>query len=336
MSTIDRVNSLRTQLAAHPYDLRAAELVRYQVDANDDAVSGILRAVVAEGDQGCDVFRHRLPPSEADTLRMFAVRRTLQGLRQSSLGLLYEAIDSCALMPSPAEVPWDTWLRAAFYFAENLGGDLDVIGRRFGDLADPDVAARCDVALEAMNRVESLSQCQLVEVKTSYGVGLIELLVFRDNAYFGFSRGLKVGTEQVVYEPETNLAQLASSLADALDATNAVVCGPIAQDQLAATSFSMQVPGSYLPSRGCLSFIAQGRDAEPSYTVLVAEIADGSVGENLVAAANETDDHRALFDEPRLVLLSPQPNFDDEDDVVINFDDVEELVRTALANPSTR
>jgi hypothetical protein len=336
VSTVDRVDSLRVQLRAHPYDISAGEFVRVRTDANDDVVAGIIRAVVAEGDQGADLFRHGLSEVENDALRMFVMRRTLQGHRQSSLGLLYEAIDGCALMSSPLDVPWDTWLRAAFYFAQNLGGDLNAIGRRFGDVADADVAARCDVALEAMNRVSSLSQCRLVEVRTTYGVGLVELLVFRDHSHTGFSRAPKLGSNEIAYEPQTNLAQLASSLADALDATGTVVCGPIAQDQLAASSFAMQVSGSYLPSSGCLSFIVDGRTPGSSYTVLVVELTDETNGDDLVEAANNTDDQCALFDAPRLVLLSPQPNFDDDVEVTINFHDVEALARTVLADPTTR
>lgn len=336
VSTVDRVSSLRAQLGAHAYDVRAGELVRVRADPNDDLVSGVIRAVVAEGEQGCDAFRRGLSEGEVDVLRMFVMRRTLQGQRQSSLGLLYEAIDGCALMSTPLDVPWDTWLRAAFYFAESLGGDLNAIGRRFGDLADADVAARCDVALEAMNRVSSLSQCRLVEVRTNYGVGLVELLVFRDNTHTGFSRAPKLGSNQIAYEPDTNLAQLAASLADALDATSTVECGPITQDQLAATSFAMKVSGSYLPTKGCLSFIVDSVNGGDSYTVLVAELTDDTDGDELVAAANDTDDQRAIHDARRLVLFSPQPNFDDDVDVVINFDDEETLARVALNDHATR
>jgi hypothetical protein len=307
-----------------------------RTDVNDDVVSGIIRAVVAEGEEGCDAFRRGLSDSENDALRMFVMRRTLQGHRQSSLGLLYEAMDGCALMSSPLDVAWDTWLRAAFFFAQNLGGDLNIIGRRFGDLAHPDVAARCDIALEAMNRVSSLSQCRLVEVRTTYGVGLVELLVFRDHSHTGFSRAPKLGSNEIAYDPETNLAQLAASLADALDSTGSVVCGPIAQDQLAATSFAMQVPGSYLPSNGCLSFIVDGHDTKASYTVLVAELTNDGDGDDLATAANNTDDQCALFNAPRLVLLSPQPNFDDDNDEVIDWHDVESLTRSVLTDPSTR
>jgi hypothetical protein len=336
VSTVDRVDALRLQLRAHPYEISAGEFVRVRVDANDDVVAGIIRGVVTEGDQGCDAFRRGLSESENETLRMFVMRRTLQGHRQSSMGLFYEAIDGCALMSTSLDVPWDTWLRAAFYFSQELGGDLNAIGRRFGDLADADVAIRCDVALEAMNRVTSLSQCRLVEVRTTYGVGLVELLVFRDNSHTGFSRAPKLGSNEISFEPETNLAQLISSLADALDATSSVVCGPIAQDQLAASSFAMQVPGSYLPSRGCLSLIVDNRTTGTSYTVLVAELTEDTDGDDLVEAANNTDDQCAIFDAPRLVLLSPQPNFDEDVEVTINFSDVKALARTVLADPATR
>lgn len=335
MSTSERVRTLREQLSAHPYEISAGEFVRFGGDGNDDVISGILRAVIAEGQAGCDVFRHGLGVNESDALRLFAMRRTLQGLRQSSLGSLYEAIDGCALMENPSDVPWESWLKAAFFLARSLGGDLPMIGKRFGDLADGDVAARCDVALGAMNRVNSLSQCRLVEVRTNYGVGLIEMLVFRDTTNISLRGAPKLGDHQIEFQPTTNLAQLAASLADALDAAGEAVVGPIAQDQLAATSFSLTVAGSYLPTKGCLSFVAEGHDEGPRFTVLVAELTEADDGDSLVTAAVDTDDQAAIFDAPRLVLLSPQPNFDDDVEVFIDFQEIEGLARTVLIDPAT-
>jgi len=182
------------------------------------------------------------------------MRRTLHGRRQSSLGLIYEAIDGFALLPRLDDVPWDSWLKAALFEARSLGADFAMIARRFADMASATAVARLGVAAEAMNRIDDLSQCRIAEVSTSHGIGFVETLIFRDTAARGLLGGLygapRMTDHQVEYGPKTNLAQLTVNLADALDASGTVVTNPISQDQLAATSFSLTTSGSYLPTAG--------------------------------------------------------------------------------------
>jgi len=329
----------RSQLSAHPYDVNAAEFVRFRVDANDDLVGGIVRAITAGGTERCAEFRHGLGPTEADTLRLFAMRRTLQARRQASLGLITDAMDSFALLPNLNDVPWESWFKASLFVARYLGGDLDVLGERFADLADISATRRGDVAIESMSRVEELTQCQLVQVATNYGTGFVEILVFRNTPTIGlFGAPTSLGVNQVEYDPTTNLAQLAASLADALDASEEVVTGPIGQDQLAAASFSLIVPGSYLPTAGCLGFVADGTHREGSFSVFVAELHDETDTESLAAAALSTIGQAAVYDARRLILLCAQPNFeesDDLDDDDFDFDSVKVLARAALLDPAT-
>jgi hypothetical protein len=332
VSASDRLTSLRDRLAAHPYELLAGEFIRYRTDKNDDEVAGIVRSVVAEGPSGCDVFRKGLDEETADTLRLFGMRRTLLGRRQSSLGPLYEALDSLALLLAPDDVPWDSWVKGALFIARSMGGDLDLIERRFDDLAGP-LFDRAQVAFEAMSRVETLAQCHLVEVTTDHGLGVIETLVFRGKPTISFLGAPRQADRQIEFVPTTNLAQLAASLADAFDASGKLVAGPIGQDQLAASSFRQTASGSYIPSAGCLSFVVD--EAIGSFTVFVAELLEDGEGKELTQHANETDDQFAASDGLRLILLSAQPSFDDDYEVMIDVRDFSDFVQTALLEPTT-
>jgi hypothetical protein len=344
MSAFDRLTGLREQLAEDIYDLRAGEFIRYRSEANDDAVAGIVRSVVAEGEEGCDAFRHGLDTDGVDTLRLFAMRRTLLARRLSSLGPLYEALDAFALLPGINDVPWDSWVKGAFFVSRSIGGDLASMERRFVDL-HPDAAPRCHVAVDAMDRIYELSQCHLVEVTTTYGIGFVETLVFQGKPTFGLWGAPRQADNVLSYQPTTNLAQLCASLADALDSTGEVTTGPIGQDQLSATSFSQTTPGSYLPVLGCLSFVATDA-AGSALTAFVAElpgVAEGDLdldtrldGVTLAAAAGEIEGQVAVADASRVILLSPQPSFDDEIDVELDAHEFEDIARAALLEPSAR
>lgn len=344
MSATDRVTALRDQLAQDAYELNAGEFIRYRPATNDDAVAGVVRSVVAEGEEGCDAFRHGLGVDEIDTLRLFAMRRTLLARRLSSLGPIYEALDAFALLTSINDVPWDSWVKGAFYVSRGIGGDLESMGRRFVDL-HPDAEHRCHVAVEAMDRVSELSQCHLVEVTTNYGIGFVETLVFQGKPTFGLWGAPRQADNVLTYRPTTNLAQLCASLADALDASGKVATGPIGQDQLAATSFSQTAPGSYLPVLGCLSFVASDV-AGSALTAFVAELPPATEDDlnldtrldatALAAAASGIDDQVAVADGSRVILLSPQPSFDEELDLVMNAHEFEDVARAALLEPTAR
>jgi hypothetical protein len=307
-------------------------------------VAGVVRSVVAEGEEGCETFRHGLGVDEVDTLRLFAMRRALLARRLSSLGPIYESLDAFALLPNINDVPWDSWVKGALYVSRGIGGDLDGMERRFVDL-HPDAAHRCHVAVEAMDRVSQLSQCHLVAVTTNYGIGFVETLVFQGKPTFGLWGAPRQADNVLTFRPTTNLAQLCASLADALDSSRKVTSGPIGQDQLAATSFSQTAPGSYLHVLGCLSFVALDV-AGSALTVFVAEL-PVTVEDDLdldtpldatalAAAASAIDGQIAVADGSRVILLSPQPSFDDEIDVVIDTHEFEDIARAALLEPTAR
>lgn len=102
MSVNDRMTGLLGQLDQSPYQSNAAELIRFRADDNDDLVAGVVRSVVADGEDGGDLFRRGINDEAIDTLRLFAMRRVLLGRRLSSLGPIYEALDACALIPGSA------------------------------------------------------------------------------------------------------------------------------------------------------------------------------------------------------------------------------------------
>jgi hypothetical protein len=335
VSASDRVSALRSRLLALSYPIAAGDFVRFRSVSQDDDVSGIVRSLSAESVGGYEEFRRGLSAEGVETLRLWAMRRTLQCRRQSSLGLTHEALDGFALLPSVTDVPWDSWLKAALYVARSLGGDPEFIRQRFNEVAREDAMKRFDVALEAMNRVETLSQCHVAEVQTSYGVGFVEQQVFRGTPTLSFLGAPRQGDNQIGYQPTTNLAQLGASLADALDASGRVITGPLGQDQLPASALSLTVPGSYLTTTGCLSFIADTVEGASALTAFVAELpADTDVAE-LADAATKTNDQVAAFDDQRLIVLSPQPSFDENDDD-IDLSGFEELARNVIKDPATR
>ena len=336
MRDAPRILDALRQLNEHPYEIEAGDFVRVRVEANDDVVAGIVRAVCAEHDVDREQFRRGLA-DDTWTLQLFAMRRTLLARRQSSVSLLYEALDGFAML-GVDDIAWESWLKASLFIARLLGVDPELVRRRFADIASEDAAARFDVALEAMNRVHDLSQCSIVEVSTSYGVGFVETFIYRDQPTIALQGAPRQGDHRVDYHPTSNLAQLAVLVADALEASENFSVTPITQDQLAATSFATSASGSYLTTTGCLSFVAHSSLDGTSFTVFVAELPDDADVAALADAAMATADQSAVFQTSRIVVFSPQPNFDaDVDvDVVIDFSNVEPLAVQALDDPSTQ
>ena len=241
---------------------------------------------------------------------------------------LYEAMDGFALLPGTDDVPWDSWLAGALFLARTMGGDLEILARRFAEIASEDTYARFDVALDASDRVTSLDQCRLAEVSTTYGPGMVEMMKFHD-VPGRRSRAPILADPATSYHPKSNLAQLAVSLADELTTTMQVTTGPIRQDQLAATSFSILTAGSYLTVAGCLSFVADLIDGD-ACTVQVAEMPVGVDAAALAEAASATHDQSCVSDGSRLVLISPQPNFESDVEEPVDLSALEELARTLL------
>jgi hypothetical protein len=308
------------------------EMIRFRDLGLDDTISGIVRSVTNGTPDDIDRFRFEPDDGVVGRLQLFAKRRIVQARRRSSIYLVDEAMDAYALLPTIDDVPWENWLKAGLFTARFLGRDLDAIAERFHVVADEDVAARFDVAFESMSRIDDLGQCNVVEVTTNYGTGMLQTLVFRAAATKGWGMGSspRQADNLVTYEPESNLAQLAATLADAMDATGNVRTDAIAHDQIPAMLFSLSLPGSYLPVTGCLSFFADADDEKDSFNVFVAELPDDEDVEEIAEGA-VGDDQLVIHDGFRLVQLVAPPLFDD-DDAIVDFSPYVDICRKALAD----
>jgi hypothetical protein len=318
------------RLAGISYGDVDEDFVRFRDSALDDNVKSIVATVVNADEAQRDDFRSHLDPDTIDILRLYAKRRTLQARRRSSMNLVDDAMDAFALIPSTGDVPWDTWLKSGLFVGRSLGRDIVSIAERFGELSTREAAERFDVAFDAMSRVESLSQCFMAEVSTTYGTGFVEIIVHRDLSGKGaFYSAPRMPDDVVTFAPTTNLAQLTASLADAFDATERVRTGAITQDQLAGMSFSQQVSGAFLETTGCLSYYAEGPKDNTSFKVFVAELPDGEDLETLASGAVQ-DDQAVCFDETRLILLLAPPNFEDDDAAAFDFAAYLDVARQTL------
>jgi len=299
---------LSARLSDIHYDDRAGEFIRYADDPTDVAVAALVRDERASSSETRERFRVSLDDDQVATLRLFAMRRVLQGRRSSSREPLGEALDAFALLPTLDDVPWDSWLKAVFFLATSLGGHPEELVERFDEFVDEAAATRVRVVAESMARVSSLSDCGLVEVTTTYGTGFVEILVFRgapSRAFFGAPRQ---ADHVVAFDPQSNLAQLSVLVADALASVDSLVTGPITQDQLPASVFSLSLPGSYVACRGCLSFVVTSHDG--AVTVFVAELDEDARA--LSESANDLADQLAVSRGSRLVVLCAQPSFHDD------------------------
>jgi hypothetical protein len=90
-----------------------------------------------------------------------------------------------------------------------------------------------------------------------------------------------------------------------------------------------------LTIEGCLSFVASGNDDGPSFTVFVAELPEDADIESLADDATDTDNQAAIYEGQRLIVLSPQPSFDEDVDIEVDFNNYEDLVLQALNDPAT-
>jgi hypothetical protein len=129
------------------------------------------------------------------------------------------------------------------------------------------------------------------------------------------------------------LAQTTVHLADALDSTHRVTTGAICYSQLASQYFSLVVAGSWLPATGCLRFNAE-TDVGSVFDVFVAELPDDFDMEGMEDYAATDDGQGAVVSGHRLVLVSPEPNFDDVQAAIFDFHAYEGVARDALGDPA--
>ena len=258
---------------------------------------GVVASVVAGDEDERDGFRSGLDEATTSTLSLFARRRIVQSRRRSSMNLIEEAVDAFALLPATADVPWDTWLKAALFIARSMGRDIASIGSRFGELATEPASERFDVAFEAMNRVESLLQCFIAEVTTTYGTGFIETIVHRDTQSTGAFYSAPRQADDIVPLRTGHQSGASSRRASPTPSTRPGISVPerSSSDQLAGMSFSQQVSGAFLATTGCLSFYVDSSTGDVSFKVVRRRVARHADVEALAAGA-EGDDQAVCFD----------------------------------------
>lgn len=317
--------SLLSPFAGLKYEGRDEDLVRYRTNPIDETLSLTVRAIADALDARREDVRAALGDEDIDVLVLFARRRALSALRDGSPRATTDALDAYALLAAVNDVPWESWFKATLVIARGLGLDEDAAHERFVAIATEAVARRAHIAFDALTRVNSLGQCHVVEVHTSYGAGLFETTIVRDEGAksWGGITGIPVvlGQYAVPYSPTTDLAQLCVDVADALDASGRVRTSPVHQDQLVATAFDLVESGSYLDSLGCLGFFADGLEEQPTFAVVVAELAheeyDGvryeaeELARELAESADAIDEQSALSVGPCVMVLSALPDFDE-------------------------
>jgi hypothetical protein len=111
---------------------------------------------------------------------------------------------------------------------------------------------------------------------------------------------------------------------------------------LVGTTFDLVTSGSYLDSVGCLSFFADGVPGQPTFSLVVAEVAseeyydvqydaDG-LAKELAEAADAIEEQSALAVGPCVVVLSALPNFDEmPGDEPIDLNSFLDIVRGATS-----
>lgn len=345
MSAEDLVSARSAPFADLHFSLAAIDYVRFRPDPVDDAVARSVASVTAQGPNACQDFRDALDEDATVTLRTFVSRRVLHAYRTSSVAAIYESLDACALVAQESDVPWDTWVRAGLLLARSVGGDPGSIQNRFWDIASDDAAKRFDVVLDSMDRTEDLSDCRLAEVHTTYGTGLLETLLIHDRIPRGPYAGRRFPDRSLPFAPVSNLAQLAVDVADGADATGRATTSPIGHDQLTASLFDVTVSGSYIATTGCLSFLVDSDEAPSSVLVVLAELDPDEDIDELIESADEVEGQDVVLDGRRLVVLSPQPVFDvddessegdlDEEPSGGDLDELVEIARRALDDPRT-
>jgi len=342
--------SLLSPFAGLDYEGRDDDLVRFRDNPIDDSLSNIVRSNFDSLEDHRDEVRRALSEADGDTLLVFARRRLLSARRTNTSRAINDALDAYALLPRESDVPWESWFKATLFIGRGIGLDLEGLQDRFNEGAVERSAQRANVAFDAMARIEELSQCHVFEVTTSYGEGLVETTVVRDQAghSWGGITGIPVslGQYQVGYAPTTNLAQFAVTIADALDASQRVTCSSIRQDQLVATTFDLVTSGSYVDSLGCFSFFADAVQYGPNIAVTLAEVASeeyddvrynaDDLAAELAEAADAIEEQCALSVGPCVVVLSALPDFSEHaSEEPADLSDFLEIARRVVAAPNS-
>jgi len=306
---------MTTPFADLAYDAPAYDLVRFRPDALDDQIGRAIVAVTTRGESS-DV-RRNLSEDDVALLTLYAHRRITAARRARSGTPLTEALDAYALLPAVAEAELNSWVKALLYFGRDYGMDFGAVCDRFVAL-DSSEADNVAVVVNALDRLEHLAQCHIVETTTPYGVGLLNTVIVRERASamgLGGVLGIpvKIGAYEVAYDQASHVATVAAALGDAFDAIEGHLASEMRHDQLVGSTFDVVTSGSYLASRACVNFYVTGPDGL-TFTVKVADVEADETGYSAAELAEMADDlvdQAAVARDHYLVVLSVVPDFED-------------------------
>jgi hypothetical protein len=275
------------------------DLIRFRESDGDNQVAAKVQVSELYDDDARAQLRAGLSDDAQEVLQLFARRRVVLGRRTSNQSHFHQALSAFSLLPSINDVPWTTWFLGALLLGDDAL-DQDVVAL-FGDPSSPG-ARRCRTLQQSLRNGGSLAGCHLVEVSTTYGIGMFELPRPRDFPGRG-SRPPVIGRDDAVYAPQRNLAQVAVDLADSLDRlegthTTALDYAPLATG-----------PSVYVSSVGCLHCCWITENSV--FDVYVAGVTTDHEASRLVEDAS-SNGFLAFSQGPEVVLYVRQPNFEDD------------------------
>ena len=279
------------------------DFVRFELDRSDDRVADLVVAAELYDSDARAQLRTLLSSDAHDTLLLFAQRRVLSGRRTANQHHFRQALSAWSLLPTVSAVPWTTWFLAALLLGDFA---LDTTLVTLFEGPSTPGGTRCQTLQRSLRKGGSLAQCHLIEVTTSYGVGMIELPLPRDVPATGWLDVPLIDRDDALYAPTMNLAQLAVDVADAFDQVPAVNTSSI-QFSLLSTGTS-----PFVRTLGCLHFCAESN--QTTWDVFVAQL-ESEAGVWQLESNLTVDEGVALGHGTAMVLIMAQPNFSDVDAV---------------------
>ncbi len=325
--------SARDELADLELTSRDADFVRLEYSQIDQWVDELLEELDEASRDEVENFRRGLDADGAAVLDLAARRMVVRYLRESDLALARRSLIVFSLLPTPAFVPWETWLKGLLYLVREDQGGVEDVTEDLAAWAEESWMDRFAIALDALERIRSLGEVHLVITECHHGLGLLELALSPAGSMASTqissiqSTGLAGGAqsdapdeEESGFGAESDLVGLCVALAEGIDEREVYVSSEIRHDQIPATLFELDFAEPFLPAVGVLSFAVVDESGDEIYTVYVGELfADEDVEEWGECAG---DDVAVVTRDRRLVvfMLSPFTEetvevFDDQLDV---------------------
>jgi hypothetical protein len=286
----DRSFTPSSPLAGVAYGRRSRDLARFV----EDPVDAIIAQIVADASglrmADRESFRSAVTAESAYSLLVFACRRAVSAMRETSLPQAMEAIHALTVVDRSKIDFRDLSVDFPLYAVRELGGDPEKVAAMASSLSERGTAD-CFTARAKAALTISLRECALLEVESRYGLGYMDV---RTRAY----------------EPTTNLAAAAIRLADLIDAEGQYIVNDLWVADLPSVWFDLSRTVASVPTSGCVSFSASlegsGRwshgllvfVAEVGTQLLAAELATRAAG-----AATPERPSVATVQDRRMVLI---------------------------------